>query len=149
MNAFDPKRGEVTVADYAKQWPRTRRRDDGRNLAPRTKEPYKYLRDRHILPSLGDRPIGELRVGRQGLPAATSHPQHRRRGRSIISNPCKIRGAGQEHSAERPFVDADIVLRIAQAIDERSSALVLLAGFGGRHRSSQPPRRRLMQKTCI
>ena len=148
-NAFDPKRGEITVAEYANQWLHTRRRDDGRSLAPRTMELYRYLLDRHILPSLGDRPIGELRVTdirtwHNGIAETTSHHQAAKAYRllrailntavedeRLISNPCKIRGAGQEHSAERPFVDADIVLRIAQAIEERYSALILLAGFGG------------------
>jgi integrase len=49
----------------------------------------------------------------------------------ILNNPCKIRGAGVERSAERPFVDTEIVLQIADAIDPRYRALVLLAGFGG------------------
>jgi integrase len=36
-----------------------------------------------------------------------------------------------ERSPERPFIDAEIVLRLAAVIDERYCALVLLAGFGG------------------
>jgi integrase len=49
----------------------------------------------------------------------------------IAVNPCRIRGAGVERTAERPFVDVDVVLAMTDAIDGRYQALVLLAGFGG------------------
>jgi len=147
--AFDPKRAEITVAEYAHGWLPSRRRMDGSPLAPRTQELYRYMLDRLILPTLGDRPIGELRVTEirawHGDTADNVTPSQAAKAyrllrtilntavedERIISNPCKIRGAGQERSAERPFVDAEIVLQIASAIDERYRALILLAGFGG------------------
>jgi len=49
----------------------------------------------------------------------------------VASNPCRLRGAGVERSAERPFVDAEMVVALAKAIEPRFKALVLLAGFGG------------------
>jgi len=49
----------------------------------------------------------------------------------IRSNPCHIRGAGQEHHAERPLIETAMVLDLADAIGERYRALVLAAGFGG------------------
>lgn len=49
----------------------------------------------------------------------------------IATSPCKIRGASVERCSERPLVDAEVVLRIVAAIEDRYSALVLLAGFGG------------------
>ena len=49
----------------------------------------------------------------------------------LPSNPCRLRGAGAERSDERPFVDADMVVALARAIEPRYRALVLLAGFGG------------------
>ncbi len=49
----------------------------------------------------------------------------------IRQNPCRIRGAGQEHAAERPMVETSLVLDLADAVPPAYRALVLLAGFGG------------------
>jgi integrase len=49
----------------------------------------------------------------------------------IQTNPCRVRGAGTERSAERPIVGAELVLKLAEEIGPRFRALVLLAGFGG------------------
>lgn len=42
-----------------------------------------------------------------------------------------MRGAGTERADERPKVDTDLVLALAEDIDDRLRALVLLAGFAG------------------
>jgi integrase len=47
----------------------------------------------------------------------------------IVASPCTIRGAGREQSEERPFIDAEAVLALADAIDLRLRIMVLLAGF--------------------
>jgi integrase len=47
------------------------------------------------------------------------------------TNPCRVRGAGVERSAERPIVGPDLVLALADAIGPRWRAMILLAGFGG------------------
>ncbi len=147
--SYDPKRSEMTLRAYAEEWLPQRRRVDGRALAPRTQEMYRYQLDRFILPPLGALELGVIRVGHvrqwhaelaeqaSALQAAKAYRLLRVildtavEDERIITNPCKIRGAGVEHSPERPFVDAEIVLQIAEAIDRRYSALVLLAGFGG------------------
>ncbi len=49
----------------------------------------------------------------------------------IRQNPCRIRGAGEEHAEERPMVSTALVLDLADAIAPAYRALVLLAGFGG------------------
>jgi integrase len=49
----------------------------------------------------------------------------------IQTNPCRVRGAGTERTAERPIVGPDLVLKLAGEIGPRFRALVLLAGFGG------------------
>jgi integrase len=49
----------------------------------------------------------------------------------IRSNPCKLRGAGQEHHEERPMIATATVVEVAEAIEPRYRALVLLAGFAG------------------
>jgi integrase len=47
----------------------------------------------------------------------------------IRRNPCRIKGAGQEKSPERPVLTAHEVFRLADAIDPRYRALILLAVF--------------------
>jgi integrase len=48
----------------------------------------------------------------------------------IRRNPCRIRGAAVDRTPERPVLTLDEVLRIADAIEDRFRALVLLAAFG-------------------
>jgi hypothetical protein len=47
------------------------------------------------------------------------------------TNPCRVRGAGVERSAERPIVGPELVLELANPIGTRWRAMILLAGFGG------------------
>ena len=47
----------------------------------------------------------------------------------IRRNPCRIKGAGQEKSAERPVLTVPQVYALADATDERYRVLVLLAAF--------------------
>ena len=47
----------------------------------------------------------------------------------IRRNPCRIKGAGQEQSAERPVLTIAEVYALADAIDRRYRALVLLGTF--------------------
>ena len=110
---------------------------------------YRYQLDRFIVPALGHRAIGDIRVGDvrtwhariadevSPLQAAKSYRLLRAMLNTAVEderipvNPCRIRGGGVERSPERPFVDAEIVLRLSDAIEDRYRALVLLAGFGG------------------
>jgi integrase len=48
----------------------------------------------------------------------------------IVRNPCRIRGAGQPHSPERPLVDVDQVDKLAAAMPEHLRAMVTLAFWG-------------------
>ena len=147
--AFDPKRAELTFAVYADGWLAHRHKVDGRPLAARTKELYRYELDRFIFPTFGRLELGEIRVGQvrqwhgqladsvSALQAAKAYRLLRVilntavEDERLVSNPCKVRGAGVERSPERPFVDADVVLAISEAIEDRYRAMVLLAGFGG------------------
>jgi integrase len=145
----DPRRSSVRLGEFAESWLRNRRRVDGRPLAPRTVELYRDLLDRLILPTFAPVRIGAIRTEHirswLGEAAGVSSPGQAAKAyrllRAILTTavedeqlpakPCRIRGAGVERSAERPFVDADVVLELAAAIEERYRALVLLAGFGG------------------
>jgi integrase len=146
---LDPQRGNITIVEYAPAWLAMRRKPDGQPLAPRTVEYYRDVMNRYILPKLGTRTLSSLRIDdvrrwhaavNDQAGAITAAKAYRLlrvilntavEDERIASNPCKIRGAGVERSPERPFVDAEIVLRLAAAIEERYSALVLLSGFGG------------------
>jgi integrase len=48
----------------------------------------------------------------------------------IRRNPCRIKGAGQEASPERPVLTIAQVYQLAGALDLRYRALILLAAFG-------------------
>jgi integrase len=58
--------------------------------------------------------------------------QHDARGadKRIRENPCRIKGADKESSPERPVISVPEVYRLADAIEPRYRALVLLATFG-------------------
>lgn len=47
----------------------------------------------------------------------------------IKRNPCTIKGGGAENSPERPVLSISEVFALAEAIDRRYRALVLLAPF--------------------
>jgi len=49
----------------------------------------------------------------------------------IVKNPCVIKGAGVESPAERTVATLDQVLALAEAIDPRFKAMVLVATFTG------------------
>ena len=48
----------------------------------------------------------------------------------IRRNPCRIKGAGQEKSPERPVLTVPQVYALADAVPDRYRALVLLTVFG-------------------
>ena len=50
-------------------------------------------------------------------------------GKKILSNPCRVKGAGQEKAAEHPVASAEQVLVIADAIDPQYRALVILGAW--------------------
>jgi hypothetical protein len=47
----------------------------------------------------------------------------------IRRNPCRIKGAGQEHSQERPVIPVSTLLRPLDEVPPRYRALILLATF--------------------
>lgn len=56
----------------------------------------------------------------------------------IRRNPFRIKGAGQEESAERPVLSVAEVYALADAIDPRYRVLVLLGTFASLRRVSWP-----------
>ena len=143
---IDPDAGLVPFADYAAAWIAERP-----GLRPKTIQLYRYLLRRHLATAtgFGRYAISEIRephVRRwrkelidSGVTAVTAGKAYRLL-QAIMNtavddglirrNPCRIKGAGQERSPERPMLTIGEVYQLADAVGERYRALVLLAAFG-------------------
>ena len=145
---IDPDLGKVTFQAYATRWVRDRR------LKPRTDELYQGLLRNHVLPAFGNRPVGEIRepeVRRWHKELLTAGPSSSppfgpvtvaktyRLLHAIMAtaaddglirrNPCRIKGAGQEDSPERPVVPVPSLVELLNRIPVRYRAMLLLATF--------------------
>jgi hypothetical protein len=140
----DSTTGQIMLAEYAAKWIA----ENPRIKSPRTRELYEDLLRLHILPILGTVMLADLRLpdvrawradrldaGAPELQVAKAY----RLLRAILNtamddelirrNPCRIKGAGKEDIAERPTMAVVDVLKVAEAIQPRYRALVLLAAF--------------------
>jgi len=142
---LDPDAGAISFGDYAEAWINERPA-----LRPKTIGLYRYLLRRHLRPAFGNYPVADIREPmvrrrwRQKMLAdqvseVTLAKAYRLlkaimntavEDRIIGRNPCRIKGAGQERSAERPVLTIAQVFALADAIDQRYRALVLLASLG-------------------
>jgi integrase len=135
----------VPLGDYVAKWIAERP-----GLAPRTVGKYEDLLRLHIRPVLGsvdlvDVTPARVRSWRAGLLEAGTGPPtvvgaYRLLRAAMTTavddelvrrNPCRIPGAGQDDSPERPIATVDDVFAIADAVLQRYKALILLAAFGG------------------
>jgi integrase len=142
---LNPDAGQILFRDFAAAWVRERP-----NLRPRTLDLYGYLLRRHLLPALGNRPVSSIRepavrAWRQSILDSDVNPvtvaKAYRLLKAILNtavddglirrNPCRIVGAGQEKSAERPVLTVEQVYRLARAVGDRYQALILLGTFAG------------------
>jgi integrase len=141
---IDPERSKIRLGDYAARWIEQRP-----NLRPRTVELYDLLLRLHIAPFLGNVEIGRLTTpmirdwrttiltnGRSLSMAAKAYRLLRavlntavKEDELIRTNPCRIPGADQEFSEERPVLTLPQVLQLVEAIPPRFRALVLLTTF--------------------
>ena len=143
-NWLDPDLERVDFGDYASAWI-----DERPGLRPKTLQLYRYLLRRHLNPAFGTKPVAAIREPqvrrwrKQLLDAGTSAvtvAKAYRLLKAILTtaaddgvirrNPCRIKGAGQEKSPERPVLAIPHVFALADAIGQRYRALVLLAVFG-------------------
>ncbi len=139
----NPADGQVSLADYARIWI-----DERPDLRPKTVLLYRYLLRKHIAPVLGQVAIVDLQPGqvrrwrKQLLNGGVSEVTLAKAYRllkavlntalddgAIRRNPCRIKGAGQEKSAERPTLTIPQVYALADAVEHRYRALILLAMF--------------------
>jgi integrase len=141
---IDPRQGMVTVADYATRWIEQRP-----GLRPRTAHLYMWTLRKHIVPYIGGVPIGRLTTPmvrqwradllRSGVSESGAAKAYRllravlmtaaKEDELIRRNPCRIPGADQERSAERPTLTVDQVFQLAEAVPDRYAAMVLVATF--------------------
>jgi len=146
-------RTTLTLADYSNQWLESRLTSKGTRLRPRVRELYEGQLRLHILPTLGRAPLAKLRPTTVRSwytalvdhgPGAVTAAKCYRLLRAILNtavedgllavNPCTIRGAGAERSSERIIPTVGQVVELADTVDPRYRALVLLAAYGGLRR---------------
>jgi integrase len=148
-----PVEGRVTLAEYAPAWLDSRLTSRGEPLRPRVRDLYGgYLR-LHILPILGTVPLGRLTTAtvrrwhagllEDGVGPSTVAKCYRLlrailntavEDHHLVANPCTIKGGGVEPCEERAIPTIAQVYELADAVDPRYRALVLLAALAGLRR---------------
>lgn len=142
---LDPAGRSVRFAEYSVTWLAGKS-----SLRPRTLELYEYLLRVHITPTFADLPLGRISGAtvrqwnsdlRAGSISDTTAAKAYRLLRQILQsavddrlireNPCRIKGAATERSKERSIPSLDEVTRLADAIEPRYKAMVLMAAFAG------------------
>jgi integrase len=130
---------ENSLKSYANQW-----LDYRFDLAIRTKELYQYLLENHIYPAMGHSSLENLTpsvVRGWHAELAQRHPSTAAKSYRllstimntavtdgiIVSSPCRVRGAGIEHAAERPVASVAEVKALADAMPDDLRLVVLLA----------------------
>lgn len=144
--AIDPRAGRRLLNDYFDAWIDVRL-VKGKPLSPSTRVGYERLWKRNVHDTIGKRELRAIRKESvrdwHSAVATRSGPDQSAKSYRLLravlataeaddlirANPCRIRGAGQEHAAERPMVATSLVLDLAGAIERRYRAIVLLAGF--------------------
>jgi integrase len=141
----DPKLGRITLTEWSKRWQATTT-----NLRPTTRDLYAYLLRRFLLPTFGKAALSSIDVlavrswlaslQAQGVSPSTVAKAYRLLSRILgtaveagylLRNPCTVKGAGQERAPEMRFATVAQVAALAEAIDPRYRALVLVAAYGG------------------
>jgi integrase len=142
---IDPNTGRVPFGEFAADWIAERP-----NLRPKTIQLYCYLLRGFLAPTFGQTAVADIREASvrrwrknlldQGVTSVTAAKAYRLL-RAVMNtavddglirrNPCRIKGAGQERSPERPVPTIRDVLTLADVVDARYRALVLLAVFAG------------------
>lgn len=131
----DPELGKVELADYAERWIAQRP-----GLRPRTSDLYFWLLRKHIAPFLGGVPLGKLSTAmiRQwrsellssGVSVSVAAKAYRLlravlttavdEDKILARNPCRVRGAGDEQTGERPVLTVSQVFELADLLGRHS-----------------------------
>jgi integrase len=140
----DPTLGKIPLRDFAEQWIAEHK------ISRRTREEYASLWALHLAPYLGDYPLGQISTDRVRSWRSTLLNNGRSEDRTakayrllrailntavddglIKRNPCRIKGAGQHRTPERPTATVAQVNRLAGLVPPRFRVLVLAAAFTG------------------
>jgi integrase len=141
----DPERGKIPLRTYGAAWIKERP-----NLRPKTLELYRWLFERYIVPRLGGVQIGKLttqmirtwRAGlrESGVSISTTAKAYRllrailmtavEEDKMLSRNPCRIKGADNEHTAERPILTVAQVFELAELLGRRPVGNVRKVGAG-------------------
>lgn len=142
----NPVAGKVTLREYSTKW--LEQRPD---LRPRTVELYEGELQLHILPVLGGLELAKItptkvrdwhsaliRADKPGNSTVAkcyrllhAIPNTAVADELLMRNPCAIKGAGQEKAPERPIASIPQVFEIAETIEPRFRAMVLVGAFVG------------------
>jgi hypothetical protein len=142
----DPQSTKIKFQDYAQAWVARRA-----GLRPRTADLYRWLLGKHLTPYFGNVPIGKIttqavRQWRAELisagVSATMAAKAYRLLRAVLAtaveddkllarNPCRIRGGGSEHAAERPVLTVGQVFELAHLVGRRPVGNVRKLPGGG------------------
>ena len=143
-NWLDPDVGRALFADYARAWVAERP-----NLRLKTLQLYRGLVRIHLVPGLGSFAVADITAPRirrwrknlldSGVGPVTVAKAYRLLKAIMTTaaddglirrNPCRIKGAGEEKSPERPVLPLGQVFVLADAFaDRRYRLLILLAVF--------------------
>ncbi|MEU6536382.1 site-specific integrase [Streptomyces sp. NPDC047000] len=140
----DPDAGKVPFGSYASTWIRER------ELTSTTRQLYGSLLRHHLEPVFGGVNVAEIspplvRSWRADKLASGTGPTTVAKAYALLRavlgtavadqmirrNPCTIKGASTVHTPERPIATVQEVYDLADAIQPRYRALVLMAGFLG------------------
>lgn len=142
----DPDRGKVKLADYAAAWI-----DERPGLRPRSADQYHWLLKKHIVPHLGNVSIAKLSTPmirqwratllRNGVSVSVAAKAYRLLRAVLMTaaeedhilprNPCRIRGAGDEHTSERPVLSVAQVFDLAELVGRRPIGNIRKLPAGG------------------
>jgi integrase len=145
-NWTDPAGSKVKLGAYARTWITQRP-----GLRARTVDLYRWLLAKHIEPHLGEVPVGKIstQVVRQwratllsqGVSVTMAAKAYRllravlmtavEEDKILPHNPCRIRGAGDEHAAERPVLTVAQVFELAGLVGCRAVGNVRKLPTGG------------------
>ncbi|MFG2391681.1 tyrosine-type recombinase/integrase [Streptomyces lavendulae] len=140
----DPDAGKIAFGPYAVTWIKER------ELTSTTRQLYGSLLKHHLEPVLGAVNLTEIspplvRGWRADKLAAGTGPTTVAKAYALLRailgtavsdevirrNPCQVKGASTVHTPERPTATVKEVYALAEAIQPRFRALVLMAGFLG------------------
>jgi integrase len=141
----DPRAGRVSFAEWAGRWQETTT-----NLRPNTQALHGYLLRRFLLPAFADTTLADLDLmavrswlaglEREAVSPNTVAKAYRLLARImdtaveaglIVRNPCSVKGAATERAPEMRVATVAQVAALAETIDPRFRALVLVAAYAG------------------